>query len=70
MLLWGTSEWWKEYNGRDTIAYGHWGNAVDVSGVAAPFVYKGSYGLDCSWTEDLLAVRFPDIRVYRASAAR
>lgn len=68
-LLWGTPEWWEDYHSGDTIAYGHWGNAVDASGVASPFVHNGSYGLDCSSTNDLLALKFPDLQVFRASEA-
>jgi serine/threonine protein phosphatase 1 len=66
-LLWGVRDWWRDYRSGDTIAYGHWGNAIDSSGVASPFICNGSYGLDCSGADDLLAVRFPDIQVVRAS---
>ena len=65
--LWGTADWWDDYAGNDTIAYGHWSNAIDSSGRPSPFARNGTYGIDCSKTDDLMAVRFPDLHVFRAS---
>jgi Calcineurin-like phosphoesterase len=60
-LIWGQPKWWQNYRGADRIAYGHWGNA-DCSGDSPRACVTGNtFGIDCSTTGHLMAVRFPDL---------
>jgi serine/threonine protein phosphatase 1 len=65
-LVWGQNGWWQTYSGHDTIVYGHWNNADRTSGIAKPFARNGTYGIDCVASNELIAVRFPDLSVSRA----
>jgi serine/threonine protein phosphatase 1 len=65
-LVWGQNDWWQKYRGKDTIVYGHWNNANRSSGLAEPFACNGTFGIDCVASNELIAVRFPDLSIWRS----
>lgn len=69
-LVWGDDDWWQTYRGKDTIVYGHWNNADRSRGQAEPLACNGTYGIDCVASGELMAVRFPDLAVWRSGEAR
>lgn len=57
----------EDYDGRSIVVYGHRGDAVDDGGQAAPRWTGRAVGIDAILaTGVLLAMRFPDRRVYRS----
>lgn len=65
-LVWGELDWWNSYSGTERIVYGHWRNACLDDGLAIPHKFGRTYGIDCAASGQLIALRFPDLRVMRA----
>jgi serine/threonine protein phosphatase 1 len=67
-LLWGTRSFPDEYDGAETIVYGHRNNAVlDEDGWPAPRVVGLTIGIDTSRHGVLTAIRLPDRRVFQSA---
>ena len=66
-LVWGAPDWWRGYNGEDKIVYGHWDNASRTGGRARPFVLNETYGIDCVASDQLIAIRFPNLSILSAT---
>ena len=66
-LIWGARGFPADYHGVETIAYGHWDNAImDESGQPQPNIANNTCGLDTISHGVLTAVRFPDFKVFQS----
>ena len=75
-LIWGADGFPDQYDGAETVVYGHWSNAdVNADGWPEPAILKATIGIDTIAHGVLTAVRLPDLRViqsarYQVSSAR
>ena len=64
-LVWGEKGWWYRNNDEKRIVYGHWNNAVISEDGIEPNVVGRTYGIDCIAAGVLVAIRFPDLQVWK-----
>lgn len=57
-----------EYQGEDSVVYGHWGNFVeDEAGWPLPCIRPNrTFGIDTIATGVLTAMRFPDLKIFQS----
>ena len=66
--LWGVDEFPDQYQGAETIVYGHWNNAhVTDSGWPAPIVVGRAIGIDTIAHGVLTAIRLPDRTLFQSA---
>jgi serine/threonine protein phosphatase 1 len=66
-LLWGSGGFPDQYEGAETVVYGHWNNAdVDSSGWPQPKIVGRTIGLDTIAHGVLTAMRLPDGRIFQS----
>lgn len=67
-LAWGVDGWPEGYAGGGPVVYGHWNDAVVEEGRGRPRVAAGgrTYGIDAVAQGLLLALRFPDLKVFQS----
>lgn len=68
MLLWGRDGFPEDYDGAETVAYGHWDNTeLDDQGWPRPKIIGLTIGVDTISHGVLTAVRLSDRRVFQSS---
>jgi serine/threonine protein phosphatase 1 len=68
LLVWGVKNFAEEYQGSQTLVYGHWNNArINQDGLPEPAFINQTIGIDMSRHGYLCAVRMPDRQVYRSA---
>jgi serine/threonine protein phosphatase 1 len=68
LLVWGVKNFAEEYQGSQTLVYGHWNNArINRDGLPEPAFINQTIGIDMSKHGHLCAVRLPDRQVYRSA---
>lgn len=67
-LLWGTDGFPGQYEGAETVVYGHWNNAeIDSRGWPWPKIVGRTIGLDSIAHGVLTAMRLPDQRIFQSA---
>jgi serine/threonine protein phosphatase 1 len=67
-IIWGTDGFPTEYDGPDTIVYGHWDDSqIDATGRPQPAIGRATIGIDTISHGVLTAIRLPDRRVFRSN---
>jgi serine/threonine protein phosphatase 1 len=67
-LMWGGEGFPDQYDGAETVVYGHWNNPdVDTQGWPKPKIVGRSIGLDTIAHGVLTAMRLPDRRLFQSA---
>jgi serine/threonine protein phosphatase 1 len=67
-LIWGTAGFPNQYEGKETVVYGHCNNAdLNTDGWPAPRMLKRTIGIDTIAHGVLTAIRLPDQRVFQSA---
>lgn len=67
-LIWGADGFPSQYDGAETVVYGHWNNAVlNAAGWPSPAILGRTIGIDTSGHGVLTAIRLPDQRVFQSA---
>jgi serine/threonine protein phosphatase 1 len=67
-LIWGAGGFPNQYEGIETVVYGHWNNAdVNADGWPVPTMVKRTIGIDTIAHGVLTAIRLPDRRVFQSA---
>jgi hypothetical protein len=67
-LIWGASGFSEQYDGPETVVYGHRNNAVlNAEGWPSPAMIGQTIGIDTISHGVLTAVRLPDGRVFQSA---
>jgi serine/threonine protein phosphatase 1 len=67
-LTWGGEGFPNQYDGAETVVYGHWNNAqVDAQGWPTPTIIGRTIGIDTIAHGVLTAIRLPDRRLFQSA---
>jgi serine/threonine protein phosphatase 1 len=67
-LIWGAAGFPNQYDGKETVVYGHWNNAdLNADGWPVPTMLKRTIGIDTIAHGVLTAIRLPDQRVFQSA---
>ncbi len=67
-LIWGGEGFPDQYDGAETVVYGHWNNPdVDAQGWPKPKIIGRTIGLDTIAHGALTAMRLPDTRLFQSA---
>lgn len=67
-LIWGARGFPEQYDGQETVVYGHWNNAdLNADGWPVPAMINRTIGIDTITHGVLTAIRLPDQRLFQSA---
>ena len=67
-LIWGARGFPEQYDGQETVVYGHWNNAeLNADGWPLPAMINRTIGIDTITHGVLTAIRLPDQRLFQSA---
>jgi serine/threonine protein phosphatase 1 len=68
VLIWGTDGFPNQYDGAETVVYGHWNNAdLNADRWPLPTTIKSTIGIDTIAHGVLTAIQLPDRRIFQSA---